>query len=340
MSIRVGLIGSQGHTNFVLQGIRETPDAELVAVAPGAPDEDIGSFMAATRSDCSPPKCYDDYGRMLDSEELDVIAVAPAFHRHAAISIEALRRGYAVYCEKPAALSRPDLARLRVAWRESGKPFGLMLNFRYDPAFYTARQMVGDGAIGEPILAYSQKTYCLGERPAFFRQRETFGGLIPWVGIHAIDWCRWVSGRRYRAVTARHGNAASPDYPGLEDQAACLFELDNGGSAVMAFDYLRPAEDVSHGDDYLRLTGTRGYLEVRFPPGLRMVLSTGPAEVPVLKPPYGPFADFLHSVMDPDHRCLVSAEDAFTVTGLALDARESADRQQRVELDEARWVRE
>lgn len=222
---------------------------------------------------------------------------------------------------------------MRAAQEASGRPFGLMLNFRYEPSFYTARRLVRDGAIGEPVLAFGQKTYRFGARPDFYRRRETFGGIIPWVGIHAIDWCRWVSGRRYTAVTASHGNIAAPDYPGLEDHAACLFALDNGGSAAMTFDFLRPAAAPTHGDDRLRLTGTTGYLEIRWPDVFQVVTASGRLKVKPERPPYGPFADFLRSVQDPTHQCLVPTEDAFLVTELALLARDAADTGQRLPLE-------
>lgn len=330
MSLRVGLVGASGHPNLVLDGVIEMPGVELVAVAPGSYDEDMSAFMTAAAVKGVLPKVYGDYRCMLEAQALDVVAVTPAFHLHAAVTIEALRHGCAVYCEKPLALTQEDLRSVQTAWKAAGKPLGLMLNFRYEPAFYTAWKLVREGVIGDAILAFGQKTYRFGQRPDFFRRRETFGGLIPWVGIHAIDWCRWVSGRRFAAVTARHGNIATPGYPGLEDHAACLFEFDNGGSAVMTFDYLRPAGAPSHGDDVLRLTGSKGFLEVRLPGGLQVVTGKGPLNVPVSAPPYGPFADFLRSVMEPAHECLVSVEDVFRVTGIALAAREAADRRERV----------
>ena len=326
------MVGVSGHPNLVLDGIRETPRVELVAVASGSCDESLTSFVASAAAVGVCPKVYEDYRHMLDDERLDVLAVTPPFYQHSHVSIEALQRGCAVYCEKPAAISHEDLDKVRSAWQASGKPFGLMLNFRYDHCFYTAHQLVRDGLIGDPVLAYGQKTYRFGQRPDFFRKRDTSGGLIPWVGIHAIDWCRWVSGRQYTAVTANHANAATPEYPGMEDHAACLFEFDNGGSAVMAFDFLRPEGAATHGDDFLRLTGTRGYLEVRSPQGLQVVTAEGPVPVSLSRPEYGPFADFLHSVMDPRHVCLVSAEDSFAVTEIALRTRDAADGGQRVIL--------
>lgn len=98
-------------------------------------------------------------------------------------------------------------------------------------------------------------------------------------------------------MTARHANRHAPQYPGLEDTATCLFELENGGSAVMSFDYLRPPGAPTHGDERLRLMGSHGALEIRTPD----------------------FAEFITA-------------DAFRISEVALKTREAADTRTRVSL--------
>ena len=332
MTIRIGIIGASGHFGYVLDGLRQMPDAQLVAVAPGCPEEDIGKLLANPAVVAAQPAVYGDYREMLDRGRLDVVAVNPFYYLHDTISAEALRRGVAPFCEKPLALDLRALEALRQVQQAVGLPVGIMLAFRYEPRFYTAQRLVAAGAIGEATVGYAQKSYKLGTRPVFYKKRETFGGLIPWVGIHAIDWFQFVSGRRYVAVTARHSNLHAPQYPGTEDNAACLFELDNGGSAVMSFDFLRPAGAPSHGDDRLRLIGSQGCLDIREPGVLEVITREGPQAVTPEPPPLGIFADWARSVLDRGHRCLLPTEEAFAITEVALKAREAADRGVRVTL--------
>lgn len=336
--MRIGLIGASGHYGFVLDGLRELSDlgAELVAVAPGCMDEDLSPLLRCLDAGGRRPGIFPDYRRMLDEARLDLVGVNPPYHLHAEVCAAALARGVAPYCEKPLALDLASLASLRRAQQLSGRPVGLMLNYRYESAFHTARLLVQSGAIGEPVLGYAQKSYKLGRRPDFYRRRETFGGLIPWVGIHAIDWFQWVSGRRFAAVTARHGNHAASRYPGLEDHAVCLFELDNGGSAVMSFDYLRPGGADGHGDDRLRLMGSAGSLEIRHPGFMEVTTADGPLRFEITKPRHGPFGDFARAAADGSHACLISTAEAFAVTEIALRAREAADTGERVRLDDGR----
>ena len=269
---------------------------------------------------------------MLDDEKLDIVGVSPFYYLHAEVTREALRRGIAVFAEKPLALTLESLDEIRRAQQETGALIGIMLSFRYAPSFHTAHKLIEEGAIGEPTVGYSQKSYKRGDRPEFYKKRETWGGIIPWVGIHAIDWFWWVSGREYVAVSGHHSKLHRPDYPGMEDAATCLFELDNGGTVVMSFDYLRPTGADTHGDDRLRLLGEKGAIEARGQDYLQLITEDGAEDVPLENPEHGIFADFALSVTDKDHVCRIPTDEAIRITEIALKARDAADRHERVVL--------
>lgn len=332
MDCHIAMIGAIGHANIVLEGLRELGGKTLCAVAPGCPEEDVDALrrrLAPTPE----TRVYADYRELLARERPDIVAVSPYFYLHAEVACAALGAGAAVFCEKPLSLTLEGLAEVRRAQAAAGRPVSLMLNFRYTPAFHTARKLVAAGAIGVPTLGFGQKSYKRGKRSDFYRRRETFGGITPWVGIHAVDWLRWVSGCEYRSVVSQHVKLHAPEYPGMEDAATCLYELDNGGSAVMSFDFLRPAGAPSHGDDRLRLCGDAGVLEIRGESHLELITPKGADTVPVEQPPHGCFADFVRTVLDPSAPpCAISTEDAFRVTQIVLRTRDAADRGERVAL--------
>ena len=329
MTLRIAIIGGAGHIDYVPSGIDELGDARLCAVARGSASDDLEHIRRAARAAPGVPS-YDDYREMLDRERPDLVVVLPEFHLHAEITADALRRGIPVLSEKPLALTLESLAQVREEQRASGAPLGMLLPFRYAPAFYTARRLVREGAIGEPTVGYAQKSYKRGVRPDFYRRRETFGGIIPWVGIHAIDWFQWVSGRAYRAVTASHSKLHFPDYPEMEDAATCLFELDNGGTAVMSFDFLRPAAAPTHGDDRLRLVGDNGAIDVHGAERIEFIAADRVTPVTAEKPPFGMVADFALSVADGKHVCAIGTEDAIRITEIALRTRDAADSRSRI----------
>ena len=201
-----------------------------------------------------------------------------------------------------------------------------MMNMRCFPPYRAARKAVQDGLIGEPILLTSQKSYRFGAaRPWFYKDLKTYGGTIPWAGIHCVDYMRWVSGRKYVQVSAWHGNKDHPDYPGFQDHAGVLFQLDNGGTAMTNLDYLRPETAPTHGDDRLRIAGSEGVLEVLGAEGRVALISAadGPRELE-LPEKVDFFADFLAELAGEGEH-LISQEDAFRLTEVCLNARDAAE---------------
>jgi predicted dehydrogenase len=117
----------------------------------------------------------------------------------------------------------------------------------------------------------------------------------------------------------------------VEDQAGILFELSNGGTAVLNLDFLRPESAPTHGDDRLRVIGSEGVLEIR-EGGKRVELInvSGTRDIPL--PETRPFfVDFVAELRG-EGKHILSPEEPFEMTRVALLARESADRKRVLEL--------
>lgn len=323
--VRVGLIGRDGHREILLSSIPKLANVQWTAYAKGEPGED-SSWVQKQFPGSSQTRVYENYHDMLEKEPLDVVGVCLPFFQNAEASIYAARMDVHVLSEKPAATTLPDLSRLEQEIRQSGVHYSIMLAMRALPIFQTARQAVQQGAIGEPILLSSQKSYQFGsDRPWYYKERKTYGGTIPWVGIHSLDYMRWVSGQEYSAVAAFEGNKAHPQTPGCEDHAGLIFRLANGGTATCHLDFLRPASAPSHGDDRLRIAGSQGVLEATDNDNkVRLISAKGTVgELPLAAPVdfFGSFVASLRGESEP----LVSTEDAFAITRVCLRARDAAD---------------
>lgn len=330
--IRAGLIGRDGHIHIMLNSIPHLKNVEWVAYAKGEPGENT-AWVQKQRAWTKKTRVYVHYQEMLEKEDLDVVAVCLPLYQNAGASIAAARRGVNVLSEKPAATTLEDLGRLEKAVRESGIHYSIMLDMRGMPIFQAAHKAVRGGAVGEPILVTGQKSYIWGRRrPWFYKQRKTYGGSIGWIGVHALDYMRWVSGQDYARVAAWESNKAHPNYPGCEDNAGLVFRLANGGTATCHLDYLRPANAPTHGDSRLRVVGSEGVLEA-FEVGERVSLispkgKTGELTLPPAVDLFAKFVGAMRGEGDP----LVSAEDSLSITRVCLKAREAADQETWIKL--------
>ena len=333
--MKLCMIGDRGHNRYVLDGLPNVPHVRVAALSPGSKEDNVDALKEWCDAHGHSPQIFEDYGHMLDEVKPDVVSVCGPFELHAEMSIEALRRGIHVFCEKPVALTLPDLDRLKTAYAEAQVGFGAMLGLRYAPEFYSAWRAVRDGAVGSVRLVNTRKSYRLGQRPSYYTQRETYGGTIPWVGIHAIDWILWFSGERFLSVHARHSAQYNHGFGDLEVSALCQFTLSNEVLASASVDYLRPATASTHGDDWVRIVGTAGVIEVR--QGKVYVINDdaiGEVELPAANERQI-FEDFIADI-EGKGKSLLDAQEIFAATEACLLARQSADTGRTVLFERAR----
>lgn len=316
------MIGSRGHSHYVFDSLKEVPFVELTAVSSGCDDSPQKLLDGAAKCGLS-PKVYDDYREMLDREKPDLVSVDGPFDRHAEMCVEALRRNISVFCEKPIALDFASLDEIEKAHAAASAKIVSMVGLRYEPAFQHAHELVEAGAVGKVKLIGTRKSYRLGVRPDFYRKRATFGGTIPWVGSHAMDWMIYYGKSGFDTVWACEERSDNFGYGDLEVAAQCLFRMSNGIIAQASIDYLRPAAAPTHGDDRVRIVGTDGVLEVA---GGKIMLidAQGEREIPVPAPKRKLFTDFVLDVAG-ERPALVDAPQTFLLTRACLAARESAD---------------
>jgi predicted dehydrogenase len=323
MATNVGLIGLKGHQGVILQGIEQLPDVRLAAVA----DDDQAALAAVPRWRAADDRtrCYRDWREMLGNETLDIAAECGEDGSRAEVLIACARRGLDMLCEKPLAMDLDQLADLRRVVGETGVRLSMLLTMRFEPAYSAIREAIAGGAVGQVVLATMQKSYRLGDRPQWQRDRRTFSGIIPYIGIHALDLIRWTTRREFVQAAAYQSNAAHPDLREMEDNATIALKLDNGGSASARLDYCRPAAAPTHGDDRLRVAGSEGVIE-SLESGKQVTLITqaeGPRQLPLAEPPQQ-FVDFVHA-RETSGPCQVPAEDCFRMTEVCLKIRDAAN---------------
>lgn len=249
--LKIGLVGGWGH-----ESVRHYPGAHLA----WACDHDERALERAAAGGRVVFRTMDE---LIECFRPDVIYVGTVFARNGVVAAEALERGFPVVCEKPLAADRKTLERLERLTDKGGRVIAEFA-MRWSAPFARARELVAAGQIGDVVFLQARKSYKFGAgRPDFYQLRETFGGIIPWVASHAIDFAAWSAGLSYRRVTAHQGNRCFPEYVEMEDHAVMLFEMSNGSPCAITADFLRPDGAASHGDNMLHLTGTQGVIEVR-----------------------------------------------------------------------------
>jgi len=96
-----------------------------------------------------------DYREILERDDIDAVINATTDHWHKQISIDAMNKGKAVYCEKPMVHKIEEGHELLKVQQETGAVFQVGSQFVSGIGFVKARELVTSGAIGNINFAES-----------------------------------------------------------------------------------------------------------------------------------------------------------------------------------------
>ncbi len=246
--IRIGLYGRNGHQ--IQNKLRGHPDAVFAAVCmPG----EVPAVPEGVKG-------YASLAEMLADGSIDLISLcSPKRSAQAADALACLRAGKHVYAEKPAALTEAELDEILRTADEVGREFHEMADSIFYEPYWTVKNVVQSGKIGEIVQVYAQKSY-----PSNFEKRprdeETDGGLIRWVGIHAVRFVEHITGIFVKDVRAAETHLGSDT--GIFTAASLAMSLENGGVASVAMNYLNPKGFPGWGNESVRVFGTHGMVEL------------------------------------------------------------------------------
>jgi predicted dehydrogenase len=206
-----------------------------------------------------------DKRRLLEDATVQLILTAAIPCERAVVAIEAMRAGKDVMTDKPGCTSAEQLGALRRVVAETGR-FWSVCYGRFEGAGVTrALELVAAGAIGRVVQTVALGPHRLNRhlRPAWFFQRDKYGGILTDVGCHQIDQFLVFSGSKSaEIVSASVGNFANPGDPGFEDFGEMLLRNDKG-CGYARVDWYTPDGLATWGDGRLTVLGTHGYIELR-----------------------------------------------------------------------------
>ena len=170
-------------------------DCDKVRAAAGAKQVND----ACKNRDC---RAVADFRDILNDPMIDAVCIATPDHWHAYMSVEAMKHGKDVYCEKPLTFSIDEAKKVIAAQEKYGRVFQTGSMQRSWSEFYTACMIVRNGFIGD--LRYVDANYGIGGKKLggpshplrFFdvpENAEKEGAPNP-----DIDWNMWLGPAKWR----------------------------------------------------------------------------------------------------------------------------------------------
>lgn len=203
---------------------------------------------------------------ILEDRSIHMVVSAAIPDERGPLGIEVMRHGKDYMSDKPAFTTLEQLALARRVQAETGRIFSVCYSERLEnPATIRAGELVKSGAIGKVIQTIGTGPHRanLPTRPAWFFQRERYGGILCDIASHQMDQFLFFTGAASaEVISARVGNFKHPQYPGLEDYGEALLRAGDA-TGYLRVDWYTPDGLDVWGDARLFVLGTEGYLEVR-----------------------------------------------------------------------------
>jgi predicted dehydrogenase len=230
------------------------PTAKLVAVS------DINRALGKQRAEEFACPFYSDYHQMLSEVKPDISVILTPHPLHAEIAIECLRSGSHVLVEKPIAIQIADADAMIATAQEHKRLLGVVFQQRFRPEIQAAHRLLQEGRLGE--LQHVEMAV-IWTRPASYYQQGPWrgtwkgegGGVVMNQAAHNLDILCFLLGlpARVYAWTRRLLHSIE-----TEDTVQAMMEWSNGAIGTFHASTAEPPQA-----EYLRISGTKGILEIR-----------------------------------------------------------------------------
>jgi predicted dehydrogenase len=231
--VRLGFAGVGWIGRHRLNAIVRSGHAVAAVVCDTDPD---ARALAATEA---PGAAVADTFEDLLRADLDGIVIATPSALHAEQAIAALRRGIAVFCQKPLARTAVEARDVIAAARAADRLLGVDLSYRYTRGMQAVRDLVQRGELGAVYSVDLVFHNGYGpDKPWFYDPALAGGGCLMDLGVHLVDLALWTLG--WPRVTEASGTLYSRGQllemgaPGPEDHALAELGLSTGAKVRLA----------------------------------------------------------------------------------------------------------
>ena len=270
--VRVAIIGTGGMANNHAKRFKDIPGCKLVA-AVDVSRERVEKFSA----EHGIANVFNSVDELLAWNAFDAVTIVTPDGFHAAQSIQCLKAGKHVLCEKPLALNYADAKKMVAAAKKASVINMVNLSYRDWPAIQAVQAVIASGKIGE--IRHVEANYLQSWLPSkiwgdwrttsawLWRLSTKHGsrGVLGDVGVHIVDFATFPAGPIKNVYCKLKTFAKAPGNRVGE------YVLDANDSAVMTVVFANGALGTIHTTRwsgghanrlFLKISGTIGSVEI------------------------------------------------------------------------------
>ena len=227
--IKVGIIGAGRIGRVHITSITtRVPDAMIKTVA----DPFLNDETAAWAKSMGVEHTTKDYKEIINDPEISAVLICSSTDTHSPISVEAIKAGKHVFCEKPIDHDIAKIKEVIDALEGTNLKYQVGFNRRFDHNFRAVKEAVAAGKIGQPHIL---KITSRDPMPPAVEYIKVSGGMFLDMTIHDFDMVRYLLDSEVEEVYAQ-GAVLVDKRIGEEgdiDTAIITMKMENGALAVI-----------------------------------------------------------------------------------------------------------
>ncbi len=204
---------------------------------------------------------------ILSDADVKLVAAAAVTSERGPLGCRVMGAGKDYFTDKAPFTTLEQLSEAAAVAKRTGRKYMVYYSERLtSEAGMFATDLVRDGVIGRVVQVGGLGPHRLNKstRPAWFFEREKYGGILCDIGSHQCEQFLTYAGATDATLShAAVGNFANPETPEFEDFGEASFIGNNGSTHQFRVDWFTPGGLSTWGDGRTFILGTKGYIELR-----------------------------------------------------------------------------
>jgi D-xylose 1-dehydrogenase (NADP+, D-xylono-1,5-lactone-forming) len=249
--LRWGILGTGNIARQFARGVAASQRGVTTAVG----SRSMESAQTFARDFHVPTACG-SYGELIAQPDVDAVYNALPNHLHLKWTVDALKAGKHVLCEKPLAMDFAEAEEMFDMARKSGRVLGEAFMYRSHPQTIAVLETLASGAIGDVRLVRTNFCYRTRKPDGNVRfVKEWGGGALMDIGCYCVHFSRTIANAEPTAVSV----VANFHSSGVDELAAGTMVFPGGLIASFA------AGMCLHADNTTHIFGSEGFIEIPIP---------------------------------------------------------------------------
>jgi predicted dehydrogenase len=258
MTIKFGVIGAGIMGTAVARVLQLLPNSEVIAVA--EPEQER---LQKFGKEFNLTALYKDHKEMLIKEKLDAVSVATPDNYHTGPVVDSLNIGCHVLVEKPLTTNQEEAEEIYRIVQKTGKKLQINFNHRWLSPYHKIKEMVLDGQLGEPLIAYARKNnpiFVPTEMIGTWSHKSTPAWFLSCHDIDLVTW--WFDADPVEAYAKGIKNVLVKKGIDTYDGIQALVTYEGGKFATYEAIWIYPNTSPYMPDSYMELVGSKGTTQI------------------------------------------------------------------------------